>query len=335
MTTRRIDGECFERAWIGAVLPALLLLGVLVPWLLLRSGLPDPIAVHFEGGGRADGSMPIGGFLALQLAFALPSAAVLVRAGWRPGSVHPVPVATATFVGVSSTWLWLSVLLANDGQADWHTAELGVGALLGTYGSALGFTLPVLLTVRRHVVRPMPAGPPATVGVALGPDDRVAWFGRSHNRGFLGFGVLNAVVGAGLLALSVSGRVAAATGVSAILVVVGFLLMAFWSVEVRVNGAGLRVRSGVFHWPAVRLPLHEIAWVEAIDLVPTEWGGWGYRGGVRVFGRAAWVLRRGDGLEVTLRDGHRFAVTVDRAAEGAGVLNGLLARPELTESRGS
>jgi hypothetical protein len=38
------------------------------------------------------------------------------------------------------------------------------------------------------------------------------------------------------------------------------------------------------------------------------------------------VLRRGDAIEVALRNDRRFAVTVDDAATGAALLNGLVAR---------
>jgi hypothetical protein len=41
---------------------------------------------------------------------------------------------------------------------------------------------------------------------------------------------------------------------------------------------------------------------------------------------SAIVLRRGEALELTFRGGRRFAVTVDDAATGAALLNGLVAR---------
>jgi hypothetical protein len=75
----------------------------------------------------------------------------------------------------------------------------------------------------------------------------------------------------------------------------------------------------------VNIPLERMVAVEAIDVEPTAWGGWGYRGSLRLFGRAAWVLRRGEGIRVDLEDGKTFAVTVDHADEGAAVLNRWLA----------
>lgn len=42
-----------------------------------------------------------------------------------------------------------------------------------------------------------------------------------------------------------------------------------------------------------------------------QMGGWGYRGSLKVFRRAALATRRGEALEVTLRGKRRFIVTVD------------------------
>ena len=67
---------------------------------------------------------------------------------------------------------------------------------------------------------------------------------------------------------------------------------------------------------------------EVIDVRPGEWGGWGYRGSVKVFGRAAVVLRAGTGIRVDLVGGRAFAVTVDDAETGARLLNDLAARTE-------
>ena len=87
--------------------------------------------------------------------------------------------------------------------------------------------------------------------------------------------------------------------------------------------------------PAEPLPLAPtelVMWIgraraaSAEDLVPMEWGGWGYRGSLRLAQRAAWVLRGGEALILDLEGDRRFAVTVDDAPEAASVVNGLLAR---------
>ena len=58
---------------------------------------------------------------------------------------------------------------------------------------------------------------------------------------------------------------------------------------------------------------------------PTEWGGWGYRWIPWARASAA-VVRRGPGIALVLRDGRRFAVTVDDAVAGARATSAALAR---------
>jgi hypothetical protein len=72
--------------------------------------------------------------------------------------------------------------------------------------------------------------------------------------------------------------------------------------------------------------LEQIVGASVIDLKPREWGGWGYRGSRRAFGRAAVVLRAGPAIRLDLTDRRTFAVTVDDAATGAGLVNDLRAR---------
>jgi hypothetical protein len=50
--------------------------------------------------------------------------------------------------------------------------------------------------------------------------------------------------------------------------------------------------------------------------------GWGYRGSLRLFRRAAWVVRSGPALELDLSRGRRLTVTVDDP-EGALVALGV------------
>jgi hypothetical protein len=105
---------------------------------------------------------------------------------------------------------------------------------------------------------------------------------------------------------------------AALLVVLALGLM---QVEANVNNGGLVVRLGGI--PVRRIPLGKVSSARAIDLEPTEWGGWGWRASPN---GSAIVLRRGDALELTFIGGRRFAVTVDDSATGAALLNGLLAR---------
>ncbi len=145
------------------------------------------------------------------------------------------------------------------------------------------------------------------------------WTGTCRARSAL-LGSIAAVVLAGVI-------VAAAGSVGAGLIVVGltaFLLAGLVSSRVEIGPDGLEVRSGVYSFVRVRLPLGRIRHAEAIDVNPWRWGGWGYRGSVRVFKRAAWILRKGEGIKVDLVGGGWFVVSVDDAAGGAAALSQLL-----------
>jgi hypothetical protein len=84
-------------------------------------------------------------------------------------------------------------------------------------------------------------------------------------------------------------------------------------IAVTVDETHLRV---AFAWPLVRvaIPLADIERLEYVpDLRPVRYGGWGYRGSLRLLKRAAVILRRGEGVIFALTGNRRFIVTVDDA----------------------
>lgn len=121
------------------------------------------------------------------------------------------------------------------------------------------------------------------------------------------------------------------TGISLILATVSliFVGIAMTSIRVSADQRGLIVRWGPLGWPTTNVPLADILRVEAIDVRPLESGGWGYRGSLRLLGRAAIVLRAGPGLRLDLRSGRKLTVTVDDPQTAAGLLNDLIARGPL------
>ena len=56
---------------------------------------------------------------------------------------------------------------------------------------------------------------------------------------------------------------------------------------------------------------------------PMKWGGWGYRWIPWAKASAA-VIRKGPGIELLLKDGRRFAVTVEDAVTGAQTISAQL-----------
>src|SRR6201987_5696337 len=146
---------------------------------------------------------------------------------------------------------------------------------------------------------------------------RAAWTGRAH----LAWWLPLALIAIGVI-LVVSARSLVGALPAALLLLV---YLAFGWIKVTVDVRGLQIRYGVLPRPVTSVPLDDIRRAERIDLAPLQWGGWGYRGSRKAFGRAAVVLRRGDAIKLQLTDGSEFAVTVDDAATGAALLADLLA----------
>lgn len=97
-------------------------------------------------------------------------------------------------------------------------------------------------------------------------------------------------------------------------VVVALLVAQFRRIAVTVDETQLRTAFG---WPGlfrVRIPLVDIERLEYVpDLRPVRYGGWGYRGSLRLLRKAAVILRRGPGVIFALSGDRRYIVTVDDA----------------------
>ncbi len=117
--------------------------------------------------------------------------------------------------------------------------------------------------------------------------------------------------------------VALATGAPAVgwvLVGLGALvaLLAWWASRLRVvvDAGSIQVAWGPTGWPRKRIRWDRVRNVSAIQVEPTQWGGWGYRWIPWARASAA-VVRRGPGIKLDLVDGRAFVVTVDDAVAGA------------------
>lgn len=161
------------------------------------------------------------------------------------------------------------------------------------------------------------------------------WTGRATNR----MQWLLAVAGAACLALGVKLAVDATwtTGIAAMLMAVigclaaGLMILygtlAFVHVAVRVDRYAVDVRCGHIGVPRRHIPLSHVVDADFVPRVtPRQWGGWGCRW--RPEQGTAVVVRRGEGLTVTLGDGGRFTVTVDDAATAVRVIRARLGERE-------
>ncbi|MEU0524957.1 hypothetical protein [Streptomyces niveus] len=153
------------------------------------------------------------------------------------------------------------------------------------------------------------------------------WTGRATNR----FQWLFAVVGAACLALGIELAIQSSwtTGVVALTasvvgcVAAGLLILfgtlAFVHVHVKVDHEHLEVRCGHIGLPRRRIPLAQVTGADfEPSVTPRQWGGWGYRW--RPEQGTAVVVRRGEGVVLSLGDGRTFTVTVDDAEAAVGVI---------------
>ncbi|MFF7236833.1 hypothetical protein [Streptomyces collinus] len=153
------------------------------------------------------------------------------------------------------------------------------------------------------------------------------WTGRATNR----VQWLLALVGAACLALGIelavesawtSGSAALAMSVvgciaAGLLVLFGTL--AFVHVDLKLDRECVEVRCGHIGVPRRRIPLTEVVGADFTPVVtPRQWGGWGYRW--RPEKGTAVVVRRGEGVVLSLWDGHTFTITVDNAESAVRVI---------------
>lgn len=293
------------------VVAILTLLTTLVTLVITQRSLPDRVAVHWGPSWQPDNfvSAPVawtvtGGVAGLAALLTLLVAVVgSGRRKWQ------LPVAAGLFLALLFAGLSVLVTIANAGGGEPHLSPLGVVAVI-----ALSLTIPAAL-----------AGQPSKAGrVELGRGKRaeLLWQGTSRSRFavpvFLAFLVVGIIVGVWNIVIG------------AVIAVAGLVVLTLVGIQVEVTRDFVRVRySGSLGWPATRIPIEEIQQVQAIEVIPRRYGGWGYRGSLRLYGRAAVNLRRGPGLRFTLRDNRVFVVTVDDTDAAVRQLEPLL--PTSTE----
>lgn len=315
-----------RRALALMVLPALVLAAAgPLPLLVWRDRLPDPLASHWGLSGGPNGSTGYATMLAITVgAVVLSTAAV----GWvvlsrrrRDPFVYPFVVFLALMLAGIACGASATIVAVNLDVADWHRT----GPLSGWLVAAM---VAGSVALAAAATRALPATPPRPTTAddgdrhsaprPLDAGERAVWVGTLTNRWLL---VPSA-------ALCVMGLVWVVVGpgrwVGLAFVPLGLATSVLATVRVTVDRRGLQVAYGPLHWPRTRFPAERIESADVIEVHPTQWGGWGYRGSIRLMKRAAVVLRRGPGLHLRLRDGSEFAVTVDHPEPGADLLNRIL-----------
>ncbi len=84
---------------------------------------------------------------------------------------------------------------------------------------------------------------------------------------------------------------------------------------------------GWLGWPSRTVTYDQMTSIEVEDVVPMEYGGWGFR---LANGAQAHVIRSGEAIRINREGKSDILVTVDDAGTGAAILAGhLVGRPNL------
>jgi hypothetical protein len=299
----------------GAVL-TIPLAASLVTLMVTEASLSGPTAIHWTLGGEPDNfasprtAWAVTGGIGLAAGLLALALAIL-----RPGRFDPAgPAPTAELVqrcafAVAVLFSGLSVLVtgANLGGGEPRLPLVAVVAVLAAcLLVAAAVVGPTTRSGRLDMHPTRPAGADAL------------WEGRCRSR----FAIPTFLV---FLAVGVLLGVLVNPYAGAVLAVGGLCVLALVEITVLVTAATVQVcYSGPLRWPRTTLRLEDVARVEAITVEPMRYGGWGYRGSLRLFRRAAVNLRRGPGLRFELRDGRVFVLTVDDAEAAAATIRGLV-----------
>jgi len=299
-----------KRSWLTlAVVPAILLLLIALPFFIYWSGLPNPMAIHWGPDAKPNASAPpallVAGLCGVYAFMAISVQRSLAREPHEEPSFFAGLVAVGVLlVGVS----WASVL-ANSDAPDWAAAgDFGLPLLgvLFVVAMAAGF-LAWLATGGRSVERPRRTASPS---LDLNDPESTVWSGRGAGRFTTGISFALLVA-----AFFIWGW----TGVLfAVIAIVGLL---FAAVRVTISKRGAVISLGWWGYPSWTVPMDEIDRAEAEKLSPMAYGGWGYR--VRPGVRAI-VVRSGEALRLIRDNGTDLVYTVDDAETGAGLVNDIV-----------
>lgn len=301
-----------RRTWWLALALAPVVVGTVLSLVgFLVFDLPDPMASHFAGDGTPDGAAGVTTMAVVFAGTGLLTIVAVVAVWARWTDQLPLHAAWLGWLGLLMGGVGLQVTAGNDGAADWTAADPLHGGLFVAIllvPAAIGVAVGVVL---HRDIDPPPV-PPAAALAPHAESVPPTWTGRVRNAWLQVSAAVAAAIGVWLW-------VVASAWVGAVVLLTGALLWGLSGWTVTTSPGHLDVRFPV---PFVRLRFgpDEVVDASAVEVRPADWGGWGYRGSLRLLGRAALVHRAGEGLQVTLTDNRVLAITIDDAPLAAAVL---------------
>ncbi len=319
MTRRLVDHASARRAALVATIwvPLAIVVASEAVVIILGATGPSQLVVHWGAAGDRYG--PWWTYAILVAAIGFPVVALfgffIARStrmagmnAWMPAFAMGITVFHTLGMGVGSVVLNSSPLAP--------AVPLAGGAVLGVAAGLLTWWL-----LPREA--PTRSGIEASEGLPVRPGEVAAWTGRVElATWFLSLitGVAAVLIVVGVLLLLTVSRHAWAILIAPALMLTAALTTAQFVVTASPRGLVIRSTLG---WPRLSVPIADLATAGVVHVDPLpDFGGWGLRWVIGPSGKGRWgiVTHRGPGLEVVRHDGRSIVVTIDDASTAAAVL---------------
>ena len=333
--------------FVGLVIPLGLTLLGLVLNLIWLPRLPNPMAVHWDGAGVADGfdspilslvMFPIVNLLITSLYFfgALQQVSKLQKRDapvWGPSNRLLPAIVFGTVILMSISHLGTTIPQLD--LADAREMPPTFFAMIAAIAGGILATVVAFFAQPRLRIDPPPlegSGAPRV----LAKTEPAEWFGVVRpTRLYLLIVGSTVLLLVGTVILIASRRPVAWTPVIIVGVITVFVLLAAIAstqFHVRIDDRGFEARA-LFGWPVYRVAASNVASATARHISPfAEFGGWGLRGGFD--GATGIVMRAGEGIHIRKHEGRDLVVTIDDADGAATVLRTVASRAADTKPGG-
>ena len=302
------------RRWAAAGALLIMPAAFMILWIMSGADLPDRVPTHFDASGTADQFVAAVTYtvtVAVVLAIATILGLIAIAASWTGERFWLAGAGMMQGILVSA-WL-VSAVVARTGTEDlggWVALILVSAA----WGAVPAFIHPPSQPRRMHASDG--AAVPSAPAVPAEP-----WSDTVTSPLIAAIAVMTAVVLAVMLIL-IPGEGAVMLIAALLLAPVILILAGLAKYRVSIDERGLRISSVYVGFPLRTFPLEDIARASAGELVPAQWGGWGWR---FLPGRSAIVVRRGPALMIERASGSEFAVSLPSADDAAPVLRAYMA----------